>query len=124
MSDIGRRTELRDILARTEHEVPITDRWREMMRRARSAAGMTQTQLADLLDVSQTVISDIETGAQVQSKLIPAICAALEIPPPHIEVTSEYDVAWHEVGTEMLRRDRALFLSYLETLRLQAGKKK
>lgn len=126
MTTQAKRNELRGIIAATESEMPTTPRWRAMMRRGRAAygaEGITQAALAELLDVSQTVISDIETGAQAQSRIIPAIAAALEIPLPYIEVQSEWDLQWHEAGAILREMDQELFLSQLNTVKLQSKKK-
>lgn len=79
-------------------EIPITEQWRGVMRRARKAAGLTQEQLADRVGASQALISGIESGSIQQSEHAPAICEALKIPLPHDLARDETDQRWIEVG--------------------------
>lgn len=89
----------------SEQEIPTTAVWRGIMKRARKAHGLSQTQLAGRLGVKQPTVSGIESGTIAQSKYVPAICVALSIPGPLIEIESEDDYTWL-VATRTLRRDR------------------
>lgn len=48
------------------------------LKRLRKAAGLSQTGLADLSGVSQQLISQIESGANVTTKYLPALATALQ----------------------------------------------
>lgn len=116
------RTELREIYAETTYEVPTTPYWRGLMRRVRHERKVTQVQLAERLGVSQTTISDLESGSVKQGRAVPAICAALEIPLPWILIEDEWDEAWVDVGRLLRRLDMEMFQSYLRAFELQAGR--
>jgi phage repressor protein C with HTH and peptisase S24 domain len=48
---------------------------------ARTAAGLRQTQLADMAGCGQSLIGNLEAGAQKASKWVPAIAAVLSVEP-------------------------------------------
>ena len=57
----------------------------ENLRRLRKKRNLTQTQLAEMLDVTQKHLSVIETGTQfVSAPLIAKISAALEVEPSEL----------------------------------------
>lgn len=94
-------------------ELATNETWRGIMRRARLTprepdypTGMTQKQLADLVDTSQVMISMIESGEVGSSKFILPICKALDIVVPE-HFTDEVDRAWVELG-RVIRAKRGL----------------
>lgn len=78
-------------------ELATNDEWRGIMMRARKAHGMTQTELANQLGVSQAIISKIESGETGASKLVQPICEVLSIPTP-IHMTDPDERAWLQLG--------------------------
>lgn len=74
---------------------PITAAWRVKMKAARGALGMSQTELGELLGLAnpQPAISLIETQSH-HSRLVPAICKALNIAAPKAYEILEYDTRW------------------------------
>ena len=52
----------------------------DQIKRAREAKGMSQSALAKLIGITQPAIKKIESGQTAQSKWLPQICVALDLP--------------------------------------------
>jgi transcriptional regulator with XRE-family HTH domain len=65
-----------------EAEIPTTPQWRAMMKAAREALGLSQTEVARAVGVSQAMVSGIERGSSGGSSAVLAICKLLHIAPP------------------------------------------
>jgi|GEM_PF-6382785 len=112
------RRELRQLIENTEGEIPTTAEWRELMKTAREARDLSQTALADLLGTTQATISWLETGTGKQSKLVPAIAAALGIPLPAAGITDALERRWLAAGRRLRVQSLERFLRQLELLEL------
>lgn len=86
------------------------------MRRARIAQGLTQDQLGGRVGLSQTMISDIETGEVGSSSAVMAISKTLRIPPPWLAVEDEVDERWLDVGRVLRRHRPRAFEKWLQLL--------
>lgn len=97
---------------RAEHnypELPTTELWRGVMKRARKAADLSQEVLARRIGCTQPMIAGIERGTVKSSTLILPICDILNIPPPHVLVADEIDERWIELGRLLRAKMPALF---------------
>lgn len=97
---------------RAEHsypELPTTEIWRGVMKRARKAAEFSQESLARRIGCTQPMIAGIERGTVRSSALILPICDVLNIPPPHVLVEDEVDERWIELGRLLRAKMPALF---------------
>lgn len=122
------RAEIREAVEKAAYEVPTTDYWRGVMRRSRKEfrhddgrRGITQGDLAKLVGTSQPTISDIESGAQQQSRFVWPICVALGIPLPFLLIEDEWDERWMEVGRALRHRDMRFFEAQLRAMEIAAG---
>ena len=79
------------------------------MRAARTAAGMSQTDLAALTGASQATISYIETYEIQSSNAVLPICRALKMSPPHVYYVDELERRWVEIGSDLRRMDPGAF---------------
>lgn len=103
-----------------EPELSTSPLWRESMRLARKAAGMSQGQLGAAVGVSQAVISDIEKGLIKASSKVMPICRVLRIPPPLVMV--DPDIERLVTAALTLRtRSPSLFDAQLKTLETLAA---
>lgn len=82
------------------------------MRRARRDAGLTQTQLAHAVGVSQPVVSAIERGQHAASSAILAICRVLSLPPPMVASEPEIE-RFIAAGLTLRLRSPAVFAAQL-----------
>jgi len=117
MGEIPARSKIRAAISDTE--LPTTERWRELMRSKRRTLHVTQKELAQILGISQPTLSDIEKGVIGQSKMVPAICVALGIPSPHLEVQHPDDERWVEAGRRLRDHKESLFVQFLELIESQ-----
>src|SRR5690349_16007248 len=102
--------------AAEEQEIATTEHWRGVMKRARIDHGMTQKQLGDRVNQSQTNISDIESGEVGSSSAILAICRVLDIPPPYLMLEDVVEQRWLDVGRVLRRQNPAKFDRWLAHL--------
>lgn len=73
------------IIFNMEALIDIPKLFGENLRRLRKSRNLTQTQLAEMLDVTQKHLSVIETGTQfVSAPLIAKIVAALKVEPAEL----------------------------------------
>ena len=73
------------IIFNMEALIDIPKLFGENLRRLRKSRNLTQTQLAEMLDVTQKHLSVIETGSQfVSAPLIAKIVAALKVEPAEL----------------------------------------
>jgi transcriptional regulator with XRE-family HTH domain len=96
-------------------ELAATEHWRGLMKRARIAHGLTQEQLGDAVNVSQNVISGLESGAVRSSKAIAAISSKLKIPLPHAMVMDDLEQRWIDAGRVLRARADRSFETLLRT---------
>ena len=106
-------------LTETSPEVATTDEWRRLMRSARKARDLTQSELARKLGVRQASVSDVETGVTRQSKLVPAISAALNIGLPEAEHVDDYERRWIRAGRKLRSQSVELFIRWLDLIESQ-----
>lgn len=110
------RKQIRDLVIRDTGETPITKEWSSLMKAARKAQDISQPALARMLGVTQASISHIETFRARQSKLVPAICAALDIPLPVPDMGDELDERWLRIGRKLRGKSISAFLRQLDAL--------
>lgn len=99
-------------------ELATNAEWREEMKRARTAAKLTQVELGRRVGTSQAMISDLESGNVEASQFVLPICRELEIHPP-TWMEDEAERAWLRLGRDLRTRDEALFrraLSMVESM--------
>jgi transcriptional regulator with XRE-family HTH domain len=100
-------------------EVPTTLAWRQRMREAREAKGMSQEELARLAGMkNQGAVSKVEKGKRKSSKYVQAICNVLGIEPPQLLVRSELERRWIDAGRVLSDLDPSDF--EIEVLRAEA----
>jgi transcriptional regulator with XRE-family HTH domain len=111
-------------------ELHTTEYWRGMMRRARQGKGLSQEGLAAAMakrfQISQAMLSRIESGDVSSSKAIVFICDELGIPLPQFVTGDELDLRWQEAGMVLRRRSPNFFeqqLKVVETLIDELDKK-
>lgn len=92
-----------------EPEIATTEYWRGLMKQARATHGLTQRQLGEKVGLSQTNVSDIESGAVATSSAILAIARVLKIPPPWLALEDVLEERWLEVGRVLRRQSPARF---------------
>lgn len=90
-------------------ELPTTELWRGVIKRARKSTGMTQDELARKIGCTQPMIAGIERGTIKSSTLVIPICDILNVPPPHVLVEDEVDERWIEIGRLLRAKMPALF---------------
>ena len=99
-------------VASNDAEIPTDESFRDRMRAARKAAGMTQRDLGAAVGATQAAISLIESGGSGSSSLVLRICRKLEIPPPLV-LDDALERRWLEAGRALRSRRPNLFESQL-----------
>jgi transcriptional regulator with XRE-family HTH domain len=94
-------------------ELPTTAMWRRWMRDRREALGMTQGELGRRCNISQPIISDLETGRLGASSAVRAISAALGIPPPYAEVKHGDELRLLIAGRTLREHNEEIFAAQL-----------
>ena len=90
------------------------------MRETRKAMKVSQAELARLVGVNQSTISDIESGVIPISKVIPAIAVALYIPPPFVPIEHRILERWLRAGQNLLAEGEDHIEAALRFLESQA----
>lgn len=113
-SVIASRSEIRAAVSDTE--VPVTEEWRSDMKASRVAAGISQTELGDLVGCGQGTISQLERHVIDQSKFAPAIAVALGISVPTSTIHTVKSARWMRVFDALQKHAPGKLDSMLEFL--------
>ena len=97
-------------------ELATTPQWRAQVKEARRRQGLNQGQIAARLGTTQPTISDIETGAIAQSKLVTPISDLLGVSIPYASVEDDLERRWIDAGRLLRARHRGVFSQQLASL--------